>query len=577
MLQHIRAMLIRLRRDEGGNVFILFGACAIPLLLIMGGAIDISRYTRYKTDLSNAVDAAALALARQHQDYTELQATTFVANYVNSFQVGDSQFTVQDFSVTKLTNGFHVTANGEMKTIFLPLAQFAKFGQSISKMDMSIVSEVVNSSNRVELAFVFDNTGSMTDYAGSNACGSGSDKMAGLKCAAKTLVASLTADMNSSAGNPMLKMALVPFEGAVNTGVSASSPPFWVDWDANYGQAKYDGVNFDQKSSKNVSHRWLYNKLGITWAGCVEMRAEPYDLLDTTPTTSDPDTLFVPMFWPDEPDTSSSYWNNYLDDSVSSGSGGWGWGWGWGGGGSSYVSDEDRQKSLTKYDKSSPSQISWHSGKKDTTYPYDSGPNRGCPTPITPLTTSKSTIDSAIDAMQAQGATGTFIPAGLAWGWRVLSPTEPFTEGVGPSDQYYDTTVKAIVLMSDGANSASVNQSNGNFNQSTYSSYNYTATEVGGKYRLQYSSVSSPPSNSRANEVLNSKTSDLCDNVKAANIRLYTITFGTLDTTSKNLMTSCATVDSSGDPLYYHAPSSSELDSIFHAIGEDLSEIHLSM
>jgi Flp pilus assembly protein TadG len=51
--------------NERGNVFILFGATAIPLFLFMGGAVDFASYTRYKGDLANAVDAASLALARQ--------------------------------------------------------------------------------------------------------------------------------------------------------------------------------------------------------------------------------------------------------------------------------------------------------------------------------------------------------------------------------------------------------------------------------------------------------------------------------------------------------------------------------
>lgn len=55
----------RLRHDERGNMFILFGATSIPLFLFMGGAVDFTRYTRYKNDLANAVDAAALALARR--------------------------------------------------------------------------------------------------------------------------------------------------------------------------------------------------------------------------------------------------------------------------------------------------------------------------------------------------------------------------------------------------------------------------------------------------------------------------------------------------------------------------------
>jgi hypothetical protein len=32
-----------------------------------------------------------------------------------------------------------------------------------------------------------------------------------------------------------------------------------------------------------------------------------------------------------------------------------------------------------------------------------------------------------------------------------------------------------------------------------------------------------------------------------------------------------------GETLYYHAPSTSALEEIFREIGEDLSDIHLSM
>ncbi len=563
MYRVVRGALRRLRRDERGNVFILFGASAIPLLLIMGGAVDIARYTRYKTELSNAVDAAALALARQHDSYTASQATAFVSNYVATFNVTDSQFSIQSSAVTTLTDGFHVEVKASMKTMFLPIARLVKNGSAISSIDADIVSEVVNSSNQVELAFVFDNTGSMTDYAGSNACGTGTDKMSGLKCAAKTLVSDLTSELNGGS-SPMLKMALVPFEGSVNVNVDTSNPPSWIAWGSNYAGPHYEGVNFAKLNSKYVSHRWLYNKLGVSWAGCVEMRAEPYDVLDTTPDTSNPDTLFVPMFWPDEPDTYTDYWNSYLNDGVTG-------------------TDQARQQSLTKYNKSSPSQVSWLSGKKDTSFPYASGPNRGCPPPLTPLTTSQSTIDTAIDAMTPLPYTGTFIPIGLVWGWNVLSSTAPYTEGIGPSDPNYDKTVKAIVLMSDGENSPTI-YINHNVNQSTYSSYNYTTTAAdnvvsGNHYyrRLQNVNVNSNPTDSVATTNLNNKTATLCANVKAAGIRLYTITFGTVSSAASSLMTTCASQDSSGNALYYSAPTSSELADIFHAIGQDLSEIHLSM
>ena len=43
------------------------------------------------------------------------------------------------------------------------------------------------------------------------------------------------------------------------------------------------------------------------------------------------------------------------------------------------------------------------------------------------------------------------------------------------------------------------------------------------------------------------------------------------------LMRNCASLDDDGEPLYFHAPTTVDLQGIFDAIGQDLSEIHLSM
>ena len=60
-------------------------------------------------------------------------------------------------------------------------------------------------------------------------------------------------------------------------------------------------------------------------------------------------------------------------------------------------------------------------------------------------------------------------------------------------------------------------------------------------------------------------------------IRLYVVTFGDISSATTTLMTNCASLDSDGTRLYYHAPTTSDLQDIFRAIGEDLSDIHLSM
>ena len=288
------------------------------------------------------------------------------------------------------------------------------------------------------------------------------------------------------------------------------------------------------------------------------MRAGAYELSDAEPDPAFPNSLYVPFFWPDEPDDGSGsggynnngggyYTNNYLSDKNNYRTSG----------------NEDpakAQKNLAKYNS-----IVWQSGQKDTSPPYESGPNAGCPQPISPLrnATAKAAIKTSIDAMIAYPAMGTFIPTGLVWGWHVVSPGVPYTEGLEPGDDYYETTVKAIVLFTDGDNSVT---GISNHNKSYFSAFNYVARNRMG----------TTTSADTATDNLDVKTSTLCENVKGAGIRLYTISVGTMTASSQTVMRNCATLDK-GARLYWHAPSTSDLEDIFEAIGEDLSEIHLSM
>jgi hypothetical protein len=178
-------------------------------------------------------------------------------------------------------------------------------------------------------------------------------------------------------------------------------------------------------------------------------------------------------------------------------------------------------------------------------------------------------IKDGISAMEPLPAMGTFIPTGLVWGWHVLSPGEPFTEGIGSTDKNFKKTVKAIVLLSDGENSATLTDDGDNSNRSLYSGYNYYS-------RGRLGTVADNSSSGGPNAKLNAKTSALCDNVKGDKIRVYTITFGAIPEAAKTLMRNCSS-ESEGEKLYFHAPSGSALQGVFRTIGADLSSLHLSM
>jgi hypothetical protein len=466
--------------------------------------------------------------------------------------------------------------------MFLPIANLASVGVSFDVLEVNVVAEVLHSTERLELALVFDNTGSMNcgNVQTGSCAGNWSNpgpfsRIVALKAAAHTLIDNLMSEDEDPDG---IKVALVPFEGDVNVGPEivsqtyAGNPPGWLDW-SDQAKSKYNGQNYGKydfvanqacTSGPNcvaVGHKWLYGKLtakdpNVKWAGCVEMRAEPHDLLDTVPSTLNPNTLFVPRLWPDEPDNNNddgdNYSNNYLNDKMS--------------GRAAVV-----QRSLTKYTSST---LAWQSGMKDTSFPYEHGPNWGCPRPIVPLTTSKTTIDDSIDDMLAYYSTGTFIPTGLVWGWHVISPTEPFVEAVAPGEPDYEKTVKAIVLFTDGENF--ITDAN-NHNGSRYSGYNYTGFSLDGTYRL------GDPNASDAVNNMDDKTAELCESVKSNgtdeeddDIRLYTITFGQMTAADAALMHNCASLGDDGERLHFHAPTTGTLQGIFDAIGQDLSDIRLA-
>ena len=58
-------MLNRFRRDQRGNIAVIFAIACIPLISAVGCAVDYSVATRMKAKLQSAADAAAVASISQ--------------------------------------------------------------------------------------------------------------------------------------------------------------------------------------------------------------------------------------------------------------------------------------------------------------------------------------------------------------------------------------------------------------------------------------------------------------------------------------------------------------------------------
>jgi Flp pilus assembly protein TadG len=62
----IRDLARQFRREASGTVAVMFGAMLVPLLLLVGAALDYSRSADDRATLQRAVDAAVIAAAREH-------------------------------------------------------------------------------------------------------------------------------------------------------------------------------------------------------------------------------------------------------------------------------------------------------------------------------------------------------------------------------------------------------------------------------------------------------------------------------------------------------------------------------
>ncbi len=196
------------------------------------------------------------------------------------------------------------------------------------------------------------------------------------------------------------------------------------------------------------------------------------------------------------------------------------------------------------------------------------------PQPVQALTNQKDAIISAINGMQANGAT--VIPSGLAWGWRVISPTVPFVEGAPYSDQ---GVIKAIILLTDGRNQVEIDVGH---NKSYYSSYGYAAEGHLGA-----------TDGTQSQATLDAKTLTLCNNIKAnhdniandEDIYLYTISFVDegvvgIDQAAaiRTMMQTCATPDAKcpGNKCFYDSPTGEDLQRAFTNIAAGLSNLRIA-
>ncbi len=493
-------------KSDRGNVAPIFAVVIATVIFTVGAAIDYSRASQTRAQFQLALDAAALAVGQMPNSTSQADSETRAAQVFDANYQGAGTWGSQ-INLTRTNSGVTLAISNEVQTSFLGIAHIPSIG-------FTAETEVVQGGGSIEIAMVLDNSGSM----------SGS-KISALKTASHQLIETLF--QNMPAGSTDLSFSLTPFATFVDIG-EGNINQSWMD---TQGLSSIHNENFSQPANRFD----LYNNISnVQWEGCVEARPYPYDVQDTEPNASNPDTLYVPNFAPDNPDNEDYWWqfaNSYLDDDTSG-------------------SFTTRQENLSKYD------ATVSASSSDYGSQYNVGPSFLCnQSELVPLTTSQTTIENGIDSMVARGSTN--IVQGLVWGWRTLSPGMPFTEGRPYTD---NLNQKILILLSDGQNYIT---SRSNMNRSLYSAYGYIKDN-----RLDTTSSST----STVTAHMNTRTAEACDNIKAAGITIFTITFDLDHEDTIDLMRDCATT-----PIhYFNSPDTSQLDDVFAEIAVRLKALRIS-
>lgn len=196
-----------------------------------------------------------------------------------------------------------------------------------------------------------------------------------------------------------------------------------------------------------------------------------------------------------------------------------------------------------------------------------------CPPGITPLTSSKQKLISAIDKLTPDG--GTNVNVGAVWGWRLLSPQWRGLWGgdMGlklPLDYDADGMSKAAVIMTDGKNEISSGSAYGEI--SCKRSWFFLCLEYGYDNRLGVSANSENNARNLANEELDQRLTKVCTAMKNAGIVVYTVALGSPGAEIEERMRACATQNA----FFFNSPTGAELRTAFAKIGDSLSNLRIS-
>ncbi len=240
-------------RNREANVAITFALSALPLIFALGAGLDYARVVVVHTELSNALDEAALAIASTSYDPADAKSVAaaklraenfFKANYDDEGLTngGHSAITIQ-----KVGEGLTLSTTAVVPTTLMDIA-------GIPSVTVNATSTAIAGQPKIWVSFVLDNTNSMcasdADPNSNGPCTNETGtKLSLLKKAMHAALDQIKAIAANADGSVLV--GIVPFSQAVNVGTSNAGES-WLD----------TSISKSHKAGSNPA----------VWRGCVTDR-----------------------------------------------------------------------------------------------------------------------------------------------------------------------------------------------------------------------------------------------------------------------------------------------------------------
>ncbi len=203
----------RFASGEQGNVAMIAALTVIPILTIAGFAIDFQLATTAKAKVQSAVDSAVLAATKSLQegrtvDEIRAEARTYVNAMLGEGIVGNDQQAASNRSLkcTNLTLGINPDTEEVEAEIRCASSTTLSQVTGRDKVDFKVSSAVTYGIGKLEVAFVFDVSGSMAS----------SGRMTSLKDAAREAIDVLL-PVGGGMGEPDdVRLSMVSYDDMVN-------------------------------------------------------------------------------------------------------------------------------------------------------------------------------------------------------------------------------------------------------------------------------------------------------------------------------------------------------------------------